>query len=100
MGGRPVWDDDTPYDPTLIRRAIDWMSRVGYDGCCATVVRGGEYEPCGHPAVAIHRWHAGEYGDDGDIGPEGAYDGVCKTHAVHDVVPVCEIIEAMKEERQ
>lgn len=93
---KPAWRTDVPYDLGLIRGAVGRLSIPGGEGCCASVWRDETLCPCDKPVVAIRRWHAGEYDDDGEIGPEGVYDGVCKAHAVHDVIPLGEVLEAAR----
>lgn len=80
-----------PYDPDLVRGALEDVRL----GCVASVTHDGELDVCGKPAVAVRRWYPNEGYEADPVDPRGSYGCVCAYHAIHDVVPLEEVLEAV-----
>lgn len=86
-----------PYDPLLIRKALE-PERLAA-GCGASVFSDADLAVCGRPPVAVRRWGSGEADrllDDAIDSKGDLYSPVCKLHARRDVVPVTEVLNALR----
>ncbi|MBT1162881.1 hypothetical protein [Bifidobacterium sp. SO1] len=87
-----IWNpSEHPYDPELI--CFGWRSTYG---CSASVTRNGELDACGNDIVAFRRWYPGE-GYETEPPEQGWYDGVCKRHVAHDMIPLALVLDALKD---
>lgn len=87
-----IWNPaEHPYDLELIR--FGWKHSYG---CSASVTHNGELDACGNEIVGFRRWYPGE-GYEAEPPEQGWYDGVCKRHVEHDMIPLILVLEALKD---